>query len=333
MLNKLVKKKYIFLGDTESINIEIIVKSHNFLKNKIKYLIICNKSEFCFYLTRIKSKLKVNEILDPIKFNNYKANYLNVFNIEHKYKEKYKNLLNQLDISKNLSNLTSCDLITMPIDKSIFKKKIKFNGLTEYLGKLNACKTAMLMHGEKFSIIPLTTHINLKEVHSLAFSNIMLKYDNFQELDYAELAGLLSCFTNLSIQDELKDHSVKHSSSILVSIIDAINDEYEEYFYYEKKHQLDTGESYDIHFDLVSYIINWCKAENEIQCKQVIHNVYHEKGVFLGEFVKSILKINNILTELEEIAELINDMKLLEKCKTIQEKTLKYIVLNQSLYI
>ena len=165
MLNKLVKKKYIFLGDTESINIEIIVKSHNFLKNKIKYLIICNKSEFCFYLTRIKSKLKVNEILDPIKFNNYKANYLNVFNIEHKYKEKYKNLLNQLDISNNLSNLTSCDLITMPIDKSIFKKKIKFNGLTEYLGKLNACKTAMLMHGEKFSIIPLTTHINLKEVH------------------------------------------------------------------------------------------------------------------------------------------------------------------------
>ena len=165
MLNKLVKKKYIFLGDTDSINIEIIVKSHNFLKNKIKYLIICNKSEFCFYLTRIKSKLKVNEILDPIKFNNYKTNYLNVFNIEHKYKEKYKNLLNQLDISNNLSNLTSCDLITMPIDKSIFKKKIKFNGLTEYLGKLNACKTAMLMHGEKFSIIPLTTHINLKEVH------------------------------------------------------------------------------------------------------------------------------------------------------------------------
>ena len=84
---------------------------------------------------------------------------------------------------------------------------------------------------------------------------------------------------------------------------------------------------------MVSYIINWCKAENEIQCTQVIHNVYHEKGVFLGEFVKSILKINNILTELEEIAELINDMKLLEKCKTIQEKTLKYIVLNQSLYI
>ena len=171
MLSKLVKMKYIFLGDTESINIEIIVKSHNFLKNKIRYIIICNKSEFYFYLTRIKSKIKVNEILDPIKFNNYKVNYINVFNIEHKYKEKYKNLLNQLDISNNLSKLTGYDLVTMPIDKSIFKKKIKFNGLTEYLGKINACKTAMLMHGEKFSIIPLTTHINLKEVHKYVKNN------------------------------------------------------------------------------------------------------------------------------------------------------------------
>tara|TARA_B100000989_G_scaffold296388_1_gene279545 strand:- start:169 stop:1089 length:921 start_codon:yes stop_codon:yes gene_type:complete len=176
MLSKLVKMKYIFLGDTESINIEIIVKSHNFLKNKIRYIIICNKSEFYFYLTRIKSKIKVNEILDPIKFNNYKVNYINVFNIEHKYKEKYKNLLNQLDISNNLSKLTGYDLVTMPIDKSIFKKKIKFNGLTEYLGKINACKTAMLMHGEKFSIIPLTTHINLKEVHKYVKNNKLKVY-------------------------------------------------------------------------------------------------------------------------------------------------------------
>ena len=176
MLNNLSKIKYIFLGDTESINIEIIVKSHNFLKNRIRYVVICSKSELYFYLTRINSKLKVNEIFDPIKLSNYKINQLNIFNIENKYKEKYKNLLNQLDISNNLSKLTGHDLVTMPIDKSIFKKKIKFNGLTEYLGKINACKTAMLMHGEKFSIIPLTTHINLKEVHRYLENNKLKIY-------------------------------------------------------------------------------------------------------------------------------------------------------------
>ena len=30
----------------------------------------------------------------------------------------------------------------MPIDKSLFKK-LKFNGITEYLGQLNKCETIM----------------------------------------------------------------------------------------------------------------------------------------------------------------------------------------------
>ena len=34
------KKKFVFIGDTNSINIEIICKSHKFLKNKIKYILI-----------------------------------------------------------------------------------------------------------------------------------------------------------------------------------------------------------------------------------------------------------------------------------------------------
>ena len=88
-----------------------------------------------------------------------------------------------------------------------------------------------------------------------------------------------------------------------------------------------------MHFDLISYVMEWCIAKNEIECKNVINKVYHEKGVFLGEFIKSILKINNIVSELESISELINDMNLLEKCKKIQENTLKHIVVNQSLYI
>ena len=53
----------------------------------------------------------------------------------------------------------------MPINKSLFKKKIEFTGMTEYLAKINDKNTFMIMIGEKFSIIPLTTHINLKDVN------------------------------------------------------------------------------------------------------------------------------------------------------------------------
>ncbi len=166
MINKNNKRKFIFLGDTDSINIEIIIKSHNFLKKKLEYIIIGNKSEFIKYIKIIKLNIKINTIIDPINFNDYKNNYINIFDVENKYNEKYKNLLNQLNLSNHLSNSTGYDLITMPIDKSIFKRKIKFIGVTEYLGKINNTNTAMLMVGEKFSVIPLTTHINLKKVHT-----------------------------------------------------------------------------------------------------------------------------------------------------------------------
>ena len=160
-----MRKKFIFLGETNSINIEIILNSHNYLKNKIKYIIICNKLDLEKYIIKLKSNIKINEVFDPISFTSYNKNSLNIFNIPHRYKEKYKNLLNQLNISNHLSKSTGLDLVTMPIDKSLFKKRIKFIGVTEYLGKINNTNTAMLMLGEKFSVLPLTTHINLKNVY------------------------------------------------------------------------------------------------------------------------------------------------------------------------
>ena len=157
-------KKLVFIGDPDSINIEIIAKSHQILKNKIKYILIGNIIDLKKYLKKISSNLRINEIYDPIRFQNYNKEYLNTFNIDHISKIKYKNLLNQIFISNFLSQKSKIDLVTMPINKSIFKKKIDFIGMTEHLGNLNKKKTHMLMHGDKFSIIPLTTHINLKEV-------------------------------------------------------------------------------------------------------------------------------------------------------------------------
>ena len=174
MFGKIDKKKIVFLGDTDSINIEIIINSHKILKNKLKYIIICNKLELENYLKKIKANIEVNEILDPIEFSKYKKDSVNIFNIENIYKRKYQNLLYHLNTSNNLAQLTGYDLITMPVDKSIFKKEIKFNGITEYLGKINKKNTAMLMFGENFSVLPLTTHINIKDVHK-SLKEIKLK--------------------------------------------------------------------------------------------------------------------------------------------------------------
>ena len=159
-----MKKKFVFLGDLDSINLELIHNSHNYLKKKVKYILLGNIKDASKYLSKINSKIEINEIYNPLNFENYKKNNLNFFNIENIYKEKYQTLLNQLSIANHLSNSTQIDLVTLPINKSVFKKKIEFTGMTEYLAKINNRNTFMLMHGEKFSVIPLTTHINLKDV-------------------------------------------------------------------------------------------------------------------------------------------------------------------------
>lgn len=174
-----MKKKYVFIGDTDSINIELICKSHHKIKHHVKYIIICNLRDLKKYMNRISSNLKINEIVDPINFYNYKINYLNVFDIEHTHKNKCDNLLKQIKISNYLASKTKFDLITMPVNKSVFKKRVNFTGMTEYLGKINKKKTIMLMHGEQFSIIPLTTHINLSSINkSLKKDKLISKLDN-----------------------------------------------------------------------------------------------------------------------------------------------------------
>ena len=167
-------KKYVYLGDVDSINIELVIKSFSFLKNKTKYIILCNKSDFIKNSFFKRYTLEINEILDPISFFNYKKNKLNIFNIDDISKKKYLNLLNQIKIANNLSNITKYDLVTLPINKAIFKKNINFVGMTEHLSELNKKPTLMLMCGDKFSIIPLSTHINLKNVY---------KYINIKDVD------------------------------------------------------------------------------------------------------------------------------------------------------
>lgn len=159
-----MKKKLVFLGDTNSINIELVAKTHIKLKNKIKFILIGNFQELQRGLRKISSPLALNKIISPFDFQKYEKNKLNILDIENVSNEKYLNLLNQIKIANFLANKLNMDLVTLPINKSLFKKKINFTGMTEYLAQINQKKTKMLMYGEKVSVIPLTTHINLRDV-------------------------------------------------------------------------------------------------------------------------------------------------------------------------
>jgi superfamily II RNA helicase len=79
--------------------------------------------------------------------------------------------------------------------------------------------------------------------------------------------------------------------------------------------------------------LNWCESEDEKTCKEIIQKCEYEYEVFPGEFIKAILKINNMVNELKNVAEYIGNVELLHKLTQIPELTLKFIATNQSLYV
>jgi ATP-dependent RNA helicase DOB1 len=179
-----------------------------------------------------------------------------------------------------------------------------------------------------------TTKINLakcfKEVPCLVFSELI---NNMGSLSVIDIAMILSCYTNIHISSEEKRCIKRPNIISLNKIMDMIEINSNKYLLFENNNNIDTGETYDIQYDLMGYVEKWIEAENVEECKYVLYLLLEEKDLFLGEFVKAMLKIIAICNEIINACELINDFSLMEKIKIIIYKIQKYVVSNQSLYI
>ena len=170
----------------------------------------------------------------------------------------------------------------------------------------------------------------LQEVHPLAMSDLYFGTNKFASLDAAQLAGLFSCFYPLNVSDNLRCINPQNS---LKDIIFFMKERLDHYLKCEQDAFLFTGANYEISYDLMAYVVLWCDSTDEITCKQIIQKVKNDTGIFIGEFVKALLKVNAIAQEFEKICEMTQNMELLEKLREIPRLTLKYIATSQSLYL
>jgi hypothetical protein len=172
----------------------------------------------------------------------------------------------------------------------------------------------------------------LREVHCLVFAKI-LEDKQLEHLSSKQLISLFSIFTNISVQDDYKDYSPRTDDNDLKNIVKTVTKIYEDYSIKETSLKINTGFDYNIHYDLLNYVDKWCDCQDVESCKLVLQEMDEEKQIFLGEFIKALLKINNISGEMEKIAEMTGNIAFLSKLKEIQNMTLKYVVTNQSLYV
>jgi superfamily II RNA helicase len=267
-------------------------------------------------------------------------NQKRLVSVNKKRKDIDKNIQNILDQHINIEK--DVDVVSKYTLKCDEMKQLNYEIVTtENTLNTNVTKVIDLLTETGFivketdkNVLSLKGHIatHLREIHCLVFADLIEK-GKFKRFEAKELVGILSCFTNITVPEEKRAVLPLSDYSNVKECILEIYDMYQKKSDLEVYNKIDTGIDYNIHFDLIDYVIRWCDCESDIDCKILINEISLNKEIFLGEFVKAILKINNITSEMEKVAELLGDMELLSILGKVPNLTLKYVATNQSLYV
>jgi superfamily II RNA helicase len=148
-----------------------------------------------------------------------------------------------------------------------------------------------------------------KEVDCLSWTVVLeRKRELFELLSVAELVGFLSMFA----YDKGDDEAVISLNQEIIGLIEMFEDF-----------------GLELNREKYGYFANWCDATNDTECKQIIA----DSGLYAGEFVKIVLKINNICAEISEACGIFGYISLAKKLSEVAGVTLKSIVTAQSLYL
>ena len=261
------------------------------------------------------------------------------------------------ETEKTIQNITNeyinvdkdCETISNWICKQDELRKLETDITnTETILENNIYKMVKILKDKMFIVdgeqeLTLKTTINgqiaivFKEVHCLTFANLICDTTNlFHTFCPDEIVAFLSCFTNISVSEDLRvipEHFFSTNKTHLSVCLKEVYNSYQGYNEWETQNYVKTGVDYHMTFDIVDYMLEWCKTDSEPDCKQLLQKMGQESNIFLGEFVKAILKINNIVLELSMGAELLGNMELLYKLQQIPQRTMKYVATNQSLYV
>ena len=174
----------IVLGEPNSINSEILAKSNAYkkgaliigsyklLKSQLKILKIKRKLKKIKTLEDIKKSAKVLNVLDiPLKFTK-------AFNVNRKessnYVEKCLVISHNLCLQKKIKGIINCSVNK----RSLFKNSSL--GVTEFLAKKNKVfnSEVMIIYNKNLSVVPLTTHIKVKDISKTIKKGLLLKKFN-----------------------------------------------------------------------------------------------------------------------------------------------------------
>lgn len=155
--------------------------------------------------------------------------------------------------------------------------------------------------------------------------------DRFEQLSTEDLIEILSCWTTIKVADEYEvrtiPETIQRDVKQVLSCWTKWRDFYEDRLFDNRR------ERGEISLNLIEHIREWTRCSTEVECKWYLQTCVHAMGISTGDFTKAVLKISTIGREIAAMAEEAGLLELLSKLSRVDEMILKFIVVNQSLYV
>ena len=274
-----------------------------------------NLIEFFKHYDDIKEKMKLSKNKEKKKLSR------EIKNIEETHSQRMK----QKHIYEKYTNLLQS------IKQENIEKEFAENYIKEQIkGLYNLLEKNGFIDGNKKPTQKGLNACYLHELPSLVFCDFYENNNKLKDYNETEIICILSCFYDLKVKDDYKEHN----PSCVKRELSYIKEKMNYYIDNEFNFNLYITCKYNLQYDLMEYIKTWYETiENENQCVEFLNTLKQEKDIFIGDFMKCCMKIINMCNELSVFCE--NDMnfELLEKIKKIQTKIQKHIVTNQSFYL
>lgn len=225
--------------------------------------------------------------------------------------QKYKKLeQNTKDINNLMGSIKYLESNTqVQIDKII--QYLKDN---QYI---NTETNKLLKKGIMASEISECNEIILTEIVTNEF---------FTSLQPEEIVAVLAVFIE---EKGLEMPSIEYLnvSKNLKQILEDINYLTQDFGSYEYNSYIDIETDWSIHLSFVNVAYDWAKGitMNEINARYF--------GIYEGTFIRNILRISNIVDNIRSIADMIDDVQLLQKLEGVNELLIRDQVTTESLYI
>jgi superfamily II RNA helicase len=191
-----------------------------------------------------------------------------------------------------------------------------------------------------------TMAAGIKEVDGLVLAPLLLETDGFRGFSVEQVVGVLSCFLEMRSENdstppckelwgkreppckELSDPVLDRGYKRLLQAKEA--KEAAE----STRPGIEHIEETVLQTRLSKPLMEWCSGcRTGEECRALLQTQVAEVGLSLGDFVKAVLKVVAAKKELESIAVEQGWVELQHLLSQVDERMLKFIMTNQSLYL